>query len=55
MSRKHLEVVSPVTSPHKSYVDDPGFGAALSFEASGSGRRSGHGRRAPPIFAFAKK
>ena len=55
ISRKHFEVGSPVTSPCKSYMDDPSFGAALVCEASGSRRMNGRDRRAPPIFASSKK
>ena len=55
MSRKHFEIVSLVTSPLKSYVDDPSFGAALDRDVSGSRRRSGRGPHVPPIFAFDKK
>ena len=53
--RKHFEVPSPVTSPRKSYVDDPIFGAARDCEASGARCKSGRDLQAPPIFAFAKK
>ena len=54
-SRKHFEVVGPVTSPRKSYVDDPSLGAALDRETFECNRRSGCDRRAPPIFTFSKK
>ena len=53
-SQKHFGVGSPVTSPRKSYMDDPGFGL-LDREASGSHRRSGSDRWAPPIFNFFKE
>ena len=55
MSQKHFDVVSPVTSPRKSYVGDRNFGAALNREASGSRRRGERDRWAHHIFAFAKK
>ena len=54
MSQKHFDVVSPVTSHRKSYVDASSFDAALDCEVFGSRRRSGPDRRAPPIFEFAK-
>ena len=55
LSRKNFELVGPVTSPRKSYRDDPNFGAALAHEASGSYRRSGRDIGAPPISNFPKK
>ena len=54
IARKSFDVVSPVNSPRKFYMDDPCLRAALDREASGSHPRSGRDRRAPPAFDFAK-
>ena len=54
-SRKHFELVSPVSIPRKSSMNVPSFDAAFDREASGSLRRSERDLGAPPIFAFAKR
>ena len=55
MSPKTFEVVSPVSSPRKSYKDDPSFGTALDRDTFGSHRKSGRDRRALPVFHSPKK
>ena len=55
MSQKRFEIVSPVTSHRRFYVEEPNFSASLDREAAGSRRRSESDRRAPTVFEFAKK